>query len=182
MCLPVLVSQQEIDMDETARVDRLREQAKQQGLYLKKSREEDRRAQFYCGYTLINLGRHKIQYGVTYDLDLNEIEKYLTDNEGGASSRRFVIQGMIDDAEKLWQLFLRRAARKLSEKSRAGHLRKLAKKQNLFLKKSRVRDRSVQSYGSYTLIDDRNMVVYGMNSDLTLDEVDKYLTDHEGAS
>lgn len=65
-----------------------------------------------------------------------------------------------------------------AEKIRENRLRRMADRQGLRLHKSRRRDYRALDYGTFIISDDRNRLVYGEwpTSGLTLDEVEKYLT------
>ena len=65
----------------------------------------------------------------------------------------------------------------MKEKTRENRLRRLAKRQNLYLKKSRVKHTNVDDWGGYMIVDlNGNFVVAGERFNLTLDEVEKFLT------
>lgn len=61
-----------------------------------------------------------------------------------------------------------------------NYLRRLAKKQGLTLKKSRAQTFSNDNEGGYMIIDSStNSIVYGDRWQLSLDDVEKYLSEYE---
>jgi hypothetical protein len=73
-----------------------------------------------------------------------------------------------------------------AEKVRENRLRRMAGRQGLELKKSRTRDPRAYQYGGYMLVDiDLNAVVagteVGLGYELTLDDVEAYLTGGDDA-
>lgn len=61
------------------------------------------------------------------------------------------------------------------EKIKENRLRRAAKRQRLFLTKSRRRDPRAADFGTYTLTDENSVVVAGPG--LSLDEIEKSLTE-----
>jgi hypothetical protein len=66
-----------------------------------------------------------------------------------------------------------------ADKVHENRLRRMAARQGLTLQKSRLRDPRAIGYGTYQLTDGSNLVAWGSQSGygLTLDEVEKYLTE-----
>lgn len=63
-----------------------------------------------------------------------------------------------------------------NDSAREARLRRLAKKQGLWLRKSRVRTTNIDNSGGYMILDSyHNTTVYGMRFDLTLDDVERFL-------
>jgi len=66
------------------------------------------------------------------------------------------------------------------EKVRENYYRRMAKRQNLWLKKSRAKRWSVDNQLGYMIMDPYvNTIVYGVRFNLSLDEVAKFLEDYE---
>lgn len=67
-----------------------------------------------------------------------------------------------------------------SEKVRENRIRRMAKRQGLYLEKSRRRDPKAVDYGGYMLIDEKSDTVVlgsdGFPYQATLDDVEEYLT------
>lgn len=64
-----------------------------------------------------------------------------------------------------------------ADKVRENRLRNMARRQGLYVQKSRRRDPHALDYGAYWLIDTRgNFVVSGGEWGLTLDQVEEFLT------
>lgn len=61
-------------------------------------------------------------------------------------------------------------------KVQENRVRRMAKRQELILKKSRRRDPRATDYGSYMLVDYNNGLVLGEGQRTTLDEVEEWLT------
>ena len=61
-------------------------------------------------------------------------------------------------------------------KVQENRVRRMAKRQELILKKSRRRDPRATDYGSYMLVDYNNGLVLGEGQQTTLDGVEKWLT------
>jgi hypothetical protein len=69
-------------MTDKVRENRLRRMAERQGLSLSKSRRRDPHAIDFGGYMLVDTSTNTVVHGsapVPYSLDLNEIEKWLSD-------------------------------------------------------------------------------------------------------
>jgi hypothetical protein len=68
----------------------------------------------------------------------------------------------------------------MNDKARENRLRRLAKKQNLYLRKSRVRHTNVDDWGGYMILDPyQNVVVAGERFNLTLDDVENFLKEDD---
>jgi hypothetical protein len=63
----------------------------------------------------------------------------------------------------------------LVERRREARARRLARRANCSLHKSRTR-LSINNYGDFMIVDDQNFVVAGADFDLTLDDVEEWLS------
>ena len=64
-----------------------------------------------------------------------------------------------------------------SDKARESKLRREAKKQGYVLKKSRAREWSVNNQQGYMIVNERNVIEAGSDFDLTLDQVESFLSE-----
>ncbi|MCB1343128.1 MAG: hypothetical protein KDK24_19070 [Pseudooceanicola sp.] len=65
-------------------------------------------------------------------------------------------------------------------KVRENKLRRMAERQGLRLCKSKRRDPMARDFGKYHIVDDRNVVIFGIGHDqfeATLDQVEDFLTE-----
>ena len=66
----------------------------------------------------------------------------------------------------------------MTEKTRETRLRRMAARQELRLVKSRRRDPRATDYGTYVLVNDNNVIVFGAwtgRSAASLDDIERYL-------
>jgi len=65
----------------------------------------------------------------------------------------------------------------VSEKAREARLRRMLRKEDVLLRKSRVRYTHGNDYGEYMLVDASNCIVAGEWFNLSLDDVERWLNE-----
>jgi len=75
-------------MDEKVRENRLRRQARRQGLLLHKSRAQKTNIDDYGGYMIISARLNSIEAGQKFDLSLDQVEQFLNEDEEKIKSKQ----------------------------------------------------------------------------------------------
>jgi hypothetical protein len=75
-------------MENKVRENKLRRKAKRLGLFLKKSRAKYTSVDNWGGYMILDLYHNTIDYGERFDLSLDDVEKYLSEDEEELRNRQ----------------------------------------------------------------------------------------------